>query len=100
MATLRIGWQGSVLLVLCLLLVACATAVREAALPPSPLEQESPLSTPLPEPVATATALPKPAKPTAQASPAVTGAARAAAAPVQLVVLHTNDNWGETEPCG
>ena len=20
--------------------------------------------------------------------------------PMQLVVLHTNDNWGETEPCG
>lgn len=20
--------------------------------------------------------------------------------PVALVVLHTNDNWGETEPCG
>lgn len=20
--------------------------------------------------------------------------------PLQLVVLHTNDNWGETEPCG
>ena len=20
--------------------------------------------------------------------------------PVDLVVLHTNDNWGETEPCG
>ena len=21
-------------------------------------------------------------------------------APLDLVVLHTNDNWGETEPCG
>lgn len=21
-------------------------------------------------------------------------------APFDLVVLHTNDNWGETEPCG
>jgi hypothetical protein len=20
--------------------------------------------------------------------------------PLDLVVLHTNDNWGETEPCG
>jgi hypothetical protein len=20
--------------------------------------------------------------------------------PIELVVLHTNDNWGETEPCG
>ena len=20
--------------------------------------------------------------------------------PLQLVILHTNDNWGETEPCG
>ena len=24
----------------------------------------------------------------------------ATAAPVSLLVLHTNDNWGETEPCG
>jgi hypothetical protein len=20
--------------------------------------------------------------------------------PIQLTILHTNDNWGETEPCG
>lgn len=20
--------------------------------------------------------------------------------PIELVVLHTNDNWGETKPCG
>ena len=20
--------------------------------------------------------------------------------PIEMVVLHTNDNWGETEPCG
>lgn len=24
----------------------------------------------------------------------------AAGEPIELTVLHTNDNWGETEPCG
>lgn len=24
----------------------------------------------------------------------------ATSSPLELVVLHTNDNWGETEPCG
>lgn len=24
----------------------------------------------------------------------------AARAPIGLTILHTNDNWGETEPCG
>ncbi len=23
-----------------------------------------------------------------------------AGTPIELTVLHTNDNWGETEPCG
>jgi|GEM_PF-3120901 len=31
---------------------------------------------------------------TRQAAPSPT------ASPVELTVLHTNDNWGETEPCG
>jgi PBP1b-binding outer membrane lipoprotein LpoB len=24
----------------------------------------------------------------------------AAREPIELVILHTNDNWGESEPCG
>jgi hypothetical protein len=47
----------------------------------SPLTQHSPLPTPAPLP----TAAPKP---------------EAARDSLELVVLHTNDNWGETEPCG
>lgn len=43
----------------------------------------SPLSTPIPIPTATQQVV---------ASPTL--------GPVMLVVLHTNDNWGETEPCG
>jgi hypothetical protein len=37
-----------------------------------------------------------------QTSPLVEAslAPRATPMPIRLVVLHTNDNWGETEPCG
>ena len=43
----------------------------------------SPVSTPMPVPSSTPSVAPTPV-----------------AGPVRLVVLHTNDNWGETEPCG
>jgi hypothetical protein len=37
-------------------------------------------------------------------TPNATAVAKSVAAPTrlpaQLMVLHTNDNWGETEPCG
>jgi hypothetical protein len=45
----------------------------------SPLSAGTSASTPVVKP--TATPLPTPA-------------------PLRLVILHTNDNWGETEPCG
>ena len=48
-----------------------------------------------PEVVLSATA---PAVPTD--TPTDTPQPTATPAPLQLVVLHTNDNWGETEPCG
>ena len=47
----------------------------------SPLTQHSPLPTPPPPPAE---------EPTPQA----------AKDSLEFVVLHTNDNWGETEPCG
>ena len=35
-----------------------------------------------------------------QAGPTADSAAYLAPLPLELVVLHTNDNWGETDPCG
>jgi hypothetical protein len=35
-----------------------------------------------------------------QAGPTADSAADLTPLPLELVVLHTNDNWGETEPCG
>jgi ABC-type glycerol-3-phosphate transport system substrate-binding protein len=32
--------------------------------------------------------------------PATESALDAVREPIELVILHTNDNWGETEPCG
>jgi len=43
----------------------------------------SPVATSTPQPTAGATAIPSPR-----------------VGPISLVILHTNDNWGETEPCG
>jgi len=71
------------LAVLSVLVMGCSTASPSAGLQSSSLSAEtsdagpqlSPLSGPTPTPV------PVPE-------------------PIQLVVLHTNDNWGETEPCG
>ena len=74
---------ASGLLVLCLVAVGCATDTPgpgSAVSPPQPVL-----------PVATSTVVP-----TATPEPTSTPTA----APVQLVILHTNDNWGETEPCG
>jgi hypothetical protein len=38
--------------------------------------------------------------PLAGLSPLATPAGALAQRPIDLVVLHTNDNWGETDPCG
>jgi hypothetical protein len=77
-------------LVLGLVVAACGRATEEADWQTSPLEagaQTSPLQGPtsIPTPISTliSTATPQPTP-----------------IPSRLVVLHTNDNWGETEPCG
>jgi hypothetical protein len=57
------------------------TAAPEPDLQDSPLTQSSPLPTP-------------------NLFPAQTPTPSVRVEPTQLVVLHTNDNWGETEPCG
>jgi hypothetical protein len=71
------------LLALCLLAVGCATDTPEATSPVSPTQPVLPVATSTAVP--TSTSVPTPT-PTAE--------------PVQVVILHTNDNWGETEPCG
>ena len=70
-------------LALCLVAVGCATDTSGLRSGISSPQQVSP--------VATSTAVP-----TATYVPTPT----ATAGPVQMVILHTNDNWGETEPCG
>jgi hypothetical protein len=69
------------------------------ALQPSPSafapSQVSPLPTPVLQPSPSAVV-------PSQVSPLPTPTPEPAAAPApnQLLVLHTNDNWGATEPCG
>lgn len=63
-----------------------ATGEEGGGAPVLPTEV-SPLPTPMASPSATPPATPTPPPP-------------AAMAPLPLLVLHTNDNWGETEPCG
>ncbi|MGD8624253.1 MAG: hypothetical protein PVF47_10710 [Anaerolineae bacterium] len=69
---------------LALLLAGCGSTVV-----PGGEEQVSPLATPAIE-------TPLPPTQAATASPAPTPTP----SPLALLVLHTNDNWGETEPCG
>jgi len=67
-----------VLLSLCLLAAGCGAVAPKVGEPDADAasgRHTSPLVEPFPLPSATP-------------------------APSQLLVLHTNDNWGETEPCG
>jgi hypothetical protein len=75
------------LLVPILLVAGCVGMGPEADRQTSPLAQTSPS----PLPTLTSRAVP---------TPAATATVGEIPAPSQLVVLHTNDNWGETEPCG
>jgi len=82
------------LLILSLLLAGCGAATPGAGQPTSTLAQSV-----LPSPTASSNVTAPPtAAPTATPEPAPTLAPTPA--PIQLTVLHTNDNWGETEPCG
>ena len=96
------------LLVLGLLLAGCGPATTEPSgqTPAGSDAQLSPLAhvSVLPTPTPVSSGAPSPLLPTD--TPAPTAAAGSPApAPAQtstdqLVILHTNDNWGETEPCG
>jgi hypothetical protein len=82
-------------LVACLALAGCGTgsfATRQVSVLPV---QTSPLPT--------ATALPMPtALPThpPTSAPSPTSTPTPLPPPAQILFLSTNDNWGETEPCG
>ena len=57
--------------------------------------------TALPSPVASLAAMPTvPATVAPSATPSPTATASPTASPAAWVILHTNDNWGETEMCG
>jgi hypothetical protein len=82
-------------LVFVLAVVGCGSPTSEVDVQHSPLGQHSPLPTATPPP--TAASVPTTLLTTAP-TPAFTPAP--APSPGQLIVLHSNDNWGETEPCG
>lgn len=82
MGTGRVSVLAALVLAISLFLSSCSSDSNHE-LQVSPLPQVSPLT------VATFTPPPT-LPPTFTAMPV----------PMQLVVLHTNDNWGETEPCG
>jgi hypothetical protein len=71
------------ILALCLAAVGCAAEMPEPASPISTTGSALPVATSTPVPTPTLAPVPTPT-----------------AEPVQVVILHTNDNWGETEPCG
>lgn len=74
MNSVRSGMLVLLMLVLGLAASGCATGGAEVAAPASVAQTTRQLPS-----LATSTPMP---------------------APLPLVVLHTNDNWGETEPCG
>jgi hypothetical protein len=78
--------QMFLLLLLCVLAAGCGPAAPVVDGPYAASEstpKTSPLAGPFPLP-----------------SPSVISELAATPLPSQLLVLHTNDNWGETEPCG
>ena len=86
MVRTRLCFAATALLAFSLTLASCATG-------PAPTALVDVGATPEAVPSATAPAVPTDT-PTETPQPTDTPA------PLQLVVLHTNDNWGETEPCG
>ena len=78
-------WHIFLVVLLVVLVSGCSAPTPEDNSPPSVLAMVSPLSTPTLAPTPTVAPTATPAPPPS---------------PIQLVVFHTNDNWGETEPCG
>ena len=90
-----LGWRLTACLLALLLVAGCVPAANV----PLPSASVVPEATPDPEVVVAGSPLPTVGLAAdVAASPLPT--ARAGREPLRLVVLHSNDNWGETEPCG
>jgi hypothetical protein len=98
MVDLRSGRWLVAVVALVLLLTGCGPGTSaDDGLHTSPLGRHVSIPTstltPTISPTATSGAVPSP-------TPVLSATASPMLPPMQLVVLHTNDNWGETEPCG
>jgi hypothetical protein len=93
MNDLRLRSLAVCLLIAGVLMGGCGSGSEQGHPPESPLPTAGVGGTAaaLPTDVPTPTTAP-----TATTAPVPTAASSA----LQLVILHTNDNWGETEPCG
>jgi 2',3'-cyclic-nucleotide 2'-phosphodiesterase (5'-nucleotidase family) len=89
-ASSRLGLGMVAVLMFLSLVAGCGGATPEAD------SQLSPVADAQTSPLVPTRAL----APTVMLSPTPVPTATPPAAPVQLTILHTNDNWGETEPCG
>lgn len=95
-------WAMAGLLILGIWIGACSPAMPEAwgptSQPPALAATPQPAEQAMLSPLAPVTLPPPTRVPTL--TPLPTATPRPTPRPGQLVVLHTNDNWGETEPCG
>jgi hypothetical protein len=85
------AWTRVVLVAV--LLLAFTLTLANCSTEPAPTDFVAQEATPEAIPSA-----PEPVFPTD--APTDTPEPTATPAPLPLVILHTNDNWGETEPCG
>jgi hypothetical protein len=98
--------RSTLILIGLLVLSLAAAGCGSQTATPGPDLQQSPLVafSPLPTATRDPTAAPLPTEPSPTATPVPTSAPTVTPTPslgsLELVVLHTNDNWGETEPCG
>ena len=99
----RVMWLIAGLLALSLIVAGCGTVTPGGEAPTSTLTRSA-LPSPTRDVASLAqSVLPSPTPVSIALSPIATPTAvptRAQAPAIELVVLHTNDNWGETEPCG
>lgn len=80
-------------------ITGCAARTPGAETLTSPLAQTVAQSV-LPSPVIAPTTLPAAATPSATPTAKPSPTPTVVLADIPLVILHTNDTWGETEPCG